>query len=113
MTRAHTLPRRSQACGRLLPDRLGSQAIDNHHFNPCRLKLAEEQGLMLASARQAVRRLDVHTIDASMGNQLAQAIQAGTSQRYAAIALVNELSLSRYPELILHDLAAPKDRPIE
>jgi hypothetical protein len=88
------------------PGRLGPQAIDNHLLNPCRLELAQEQRLMRASARQAVRRLDVQTIDASICNQLAQAIQARTSQPCAAVAVVDELSLSWYPELIFQNLDA-------
>jgi hypothetical protein len=88
------------------PGRLGRQAINNHHLNACRLELAQEQDLMRTSARQAVRRLDVQTIDASICNQLAQAIQARTSQPCAATAVINELSLSWHPELIFQNLDA-------
>jgi hypothetical protein len=72
--------------------------INNHHLNPCRLELAQEQRLMRASARQAIRRLDAQTIDASICNQLAQAIQARTSQPCAAVAVDDERSLSWHPE---------------
>jgi hypothetical protein len=88
------------------PGRLGPRAIANHHLNPCRLELAQEQRVLRASARQAVRRLDVQTIDASIRNRLAQAIQARTSQRCAAVAVVDELSLSWYAELIFQNLDA-------
>jgi hypothetical protein len=88
------------------PGRLGPQAIDNHHLNPCRSELAQEQRLMRASPPQAIRRLDVQTIDASMRHQLAQTIQAGTSQRCTINAVVDELSLSWHPELIFQDLDA-------
>ena len=61
---------------------------------------------MRAHTRQAVSRLNVHTVDASVPHQLAQAIQARTSQRRAAVTIVDELSLSWHPELIFHDLDA-------
>ena len=59
---------------------------------------------MRTSARQAVRRLDVQPIDASICNQLTQAIQPRTSQRCTTEAVVDELSLSWYTELICPDL---------
>jgi hypothetical protein len=88
------------------PGRLRPHAINNHHLNPCHLELAQEQRLMRASARQAVSRLDVQTIDTSICNQLAQAIQTLTNQRCAAAAIVDELPLSWHPELIFSDLDA-------
>jgi len=88
------------------PGRLGLHVINSHHLNPCRLELAQEQRLMRASARKAVRRLDVQTIDASICNQLTQAIQPRTSQRCTTEAVVDELSLSWHPELILQDVDA-------
>jgi hypothetical protein len=90
------------------PGRLGPRAIDHHHLNACRFELAQEQRLMRASARQAVSRLDVQTIDASIGHQLAQAIQPRTSQRCTTEAIVDELSLSWHPELIFQDVDAQR-----
>src|SRR6266511_6381445 len=99
-TRAYSAARIS-GTRRPYPGRLGPHAIDNHHLNPGRLELAQEQRLMRASARQAVRSVDVQTVDAPIcSDELAQAIQARTNQRCAAVAVVDELSLSWHAELI-------------
>jgi hypothetical protein len=70
---------------------LAQSTIEKHHFHTGPLPFFDQQNRIGVATRQAIRRMNIDTVDAAGSNEIAELLQGWTDECMAAVAIIEEL----------------------